>query len=227
MTYENCVYKSVCQVEDCRPSCIRLNEMSALLDGSNIPPAKQRPMLLQPESCDLQAFQELANVKTNIKSFVEQGRNLYIVSEYTGNGKTTWAIKLMLKYFDEIWAGNGFRERGFFVSVPWFLSKCKDFGTKDETFEKLKANLLNYDLVIWDDIGSTYLSGYDLSQLTTFVDQRILYEKSNIFTGNLNEDEMLKAVGERLTSRVYKASKVVTFYGKDRREDGNSTVTSN
>lgn len=219
MKNNNCWYNEVCQLE-CTSSCLRYQEMKYLMDNSNIPLTKQNPkaLILTPDDLDYDAYCSLADIKDDIKGFVISGNNLYITSEYTGNGKTTWAIKLLLKYFNEIWAGNGFICRGVFVHVPTFLSRLKEFNKHDELFEELKKNILECDLVIWDDIAGSGLSEYDHSQLLSYVDQRILMEKSNIYTGNICKfNELQIAVGNRLASRIYNGSTVIKFKGKDRR----------
>lgn len=191
--------------------------MSYLLEHSNIPEKRQRPVSLTPDECDYDAFCELADVKSNIKQFVDDGSNLYIYSKVTGNGKTSWAIKLLLKYFDVIWPGSEFRPRGLFVNVPTFLAQLKDFNTVDSKFEELKHNLVSADLVVWDDIASTNMSSYDHAQLLNFIDQRCLGSKSNIFTGNLNAQELDKLLGVRLRSRVWNTSKTIQLFGGDKR----------
>ena len=212
----NCIYKEVCDL-DCSESCIRYIEMKALLDQSKIPEAKQTIVSLVPDDCDYDVFCTLADIKDHIVDYVEMGQNVYLVSRNTGNGKTTWAIKMMIKYFDEIWAGNGLRCRGIFVHVPTFLLKCKDFDNKDPEFNEMKSNLLSTDLVIWDDIGSTGMSNYDLSQLLMYIDQRILSGKSNIFTGNLMYSDLEKSLGSRLASRIWNTSSIAELKGKDKR----------
>lgn len=216
-----CWYDEVCELysDTCADSCIRYKEMLYLIDNSNIPESRKFPQSLTAPKCDYDAFCRLADIKDNIEEFVDCGKNLYIASEHTGNGKTTWAIKLMLKYFDTIWAGNGFNERGLFIHVPTFLLKCKDFGNKDFEFEHIKELLPNIDLVIWDDIASTELSAYDYSQLLMYLDSRISNEKSNIFTGNItNRDVLQKALASKLTSRIWSNStEIIIFNGGDKR----------
>jgi DNA replication protein DnaC len=202
MNQEDCIYKDVC-TQDCKDNCIRFLEMDYLLHTSNIPKSKQKALPLIPDSCDMDSFIELSNIRDNIKEFVETSQNLYLYSENCGNGKTSWAIKLMLQYFNEVWAGNGFTNRGVFIHVPTFLIKYKSTISKpDEDFEHLKDKILNTDLVIWDDIASTKLSEYDYSILLTYLDQRTLYEKSNIFTGNILPEKLSQVIGLRLASRI-------------------------
>jgi DNA replication protein DnaC len=81
----------------------------------------------------------------------------------------------------------------------------------------MKSNLLSTDLVIWDDIGSTGMSNYDLSQLLMYIDQRILSGKSNIFTGNLMYSDLEKSLGSRLASRIWNTSSIAELKGKDKR----------
>ena len=222
MTGSNiCWYSGVCDLysDNCTDACIRYKEMRYLVDNSNIPENRQVPQSLSSPKCDYEAFCRLADIKNNIAEFVADGKNLYITSENTGNGKTSWAIKLMLRYFDIMWAGNGFQERGIFIHVPTFLLKCKDFGTKDSDFERIKELLPNVDLVIWDDIASTELSAYDYSQMLMYLDVRISNNKSNIFTGNItSRDNLQKALAGKLTSRIWSNNtEIITFKGGDRR----------
>ena len=44
---------------------------------------------------DKKKYEYLAHVKQNIEDFIKQGCSLYIYSRYPGNGKTSWAIKLL------------------------------------------------------------------------------------------------------------------------------------
>ena len=214
-----CWYKNVCQ-NKCTDSCIRYMEMDYLLYHSQIPKKQQFPISLVPENKDYDNFVYLADIKDDIVNFVNNGENLYITSQYTGNGKTSWAIKMLLKYFDSVWSGNGFRIRGIFIHVPTFLNKLKsDIKNPDLEFESLVSCLVDVDLVIWDDIASTGLSQYDHSQLLTYIDQRVLSGKSNIFTGNIPDKESLeKSVGARLTSRIL-SGEIVELKGRDRRLD--------
>ena len=217
---EECWYKEVClaDVSECR-NCIKFLEMQYLMEHSNLPKARQKPQRLIAPECDALEYARLAEIKSNILDFVESGKNLYISSVRTGNGKTSWAIKLMLKYFDEVWAGNGFRVRGVFVHIPTFLLKAKDFKTDDSEFKQLKKYIATADLVIWDDIASTNMSNYDYSQLLMYIDQRILNAQSNIFTGNFVDKKTLEeCMGQKLTSRIYGANtEIITFHGGDMR----------
>lgn len=215
-----CWYAGKCiqQKDNCQSNCIRYSEINYLINSSNIPKGKQFKNKLIAQANDIENFKFLNEIKNNIIDFVNNGNNLYIYSANFGNGKTTWAIKLMQNYFNKIWIGNGLTQRGLFIHTPSFLTKFKEIiNKKDEEFEDMKKQLLEVDLVIWDDIAAGKLSDYDHTNLLTYIDQRKLNGKSNIYTGNLNEQELVEALGNRLKSRVWNDSTIVELFGNDRR----------
>lgn len=213
----NCWYEAVCNNynPECQESCIRYAEMLFLMENSGIPKSRWWPEVLDAGK-DYESFVRLSEIKDDIVNFVEDGKNLYITSQYTGNGKTSWAIKLMMKYFNEIWAGNGFRIRGMFIHIPTLLLQLKNF--QDPLSEKYKKSILECDLVIWDEMAYSGLSNYDYSNLLMFLENRMLSGKANIFTSNCNNKIALdEIVGSKLSSRIWQTSEIIQFKGKDRR----------
>jgi len=218
---EKCWYKDHCNLfntDKCSGACPRYMEMHYLMNHANLPTSKMAPIRLTPTTADTPAYKELKEIQKDINNFVTGGESLYIYSRYFGNGKTSWGIKLLHSYFDCIWLGNGFRCRGIFISVPDFLYRIKNFKVVDAEFEYIKSLLAKVDLVIWDDVGATNMSGFDYGNLLYFIDQRVLDNKSNVYTGNLSQKELIKVVGDRLTSRIWNNSIRVEFRGKDRRD---------
>lgn len=226
MDYElnsECWYKNVCNqsMRACgngaSSSCIRFLEMKHLMDSSGIPKIRQYPIALTPDEVDYDAFCKLAEIKDDIEPLVHNGEfNLYICSNNPGTGKTTWAIKLLLKYFDSIWAGNGFRTRGLLINVPTLLLQLKDF--QNPVSEEYKNNILNSDLVIFDDIAVSGIGQYDYNNLLMYIDNRMLNGKANIYTSNKTTKQSLESViGSRLASRIWEMSTIIEFRGKDRR----------
>lgn len=216
-----CWYKGVC--EECvgEDRCIKYTRMRLMMANSNIPVAKRVPIHLNIPKVDKTAYERLKDIRNNIYNFVYDGKSLYITSEIVGNGKTSSALKLLMGYFDELLDDDRYDDTpvGIFIHVPTLLVKLKDFKTTDYEFEKLKKDLMTADLVVWDDIASTDMSAYDLSQLTVFIDNRIMNELSNIYTGNIiSREDMSSALGARLTSRIWNSkTEVVEFHGGDRR----------
>lgn len=216
-----CWYEEVCSEyrENCERLCPRYIEMRYLIDHSNLPEKRKTPQKLFPEKCDLIAFTRLDTIRKDIVNFVNEGKNLYICSDVTGNGKTTWAVKLMLRYFDQIWDGNGLRQRALFIHVPTYLLKCKNFSERDYEFEELKKAIYDVDLVVWDDIASTGMSQYDYSSLLVAIEAREMNGKANIITGNhTNRDKLADLLGEKLVSRLWNSqTEIIEFKGGDRR----------
>lgn len=192
-------------------------------DNSGLPKAKYKPIELIGSRENLETFKYLASVRKDIEQFVYDGRNLYICGSTPGTGKTSWAIKMLQTYFHYVAVGNYGVVKGMFVSTTELLIRLKDF--QNPIPQEYKDNLRNADLVVWDDIAVTGMSPYDYNQLFMIIDKRILEGKSNIFTSNCADIEMLiKSLGERLASRVWKTSEVVEIRGGDWR--GRSRVTN-
>lgn len=211
----DCWYHEACE-EDCA-TCIIYPQMKWQFDNSGLPKSKYKPIKLSPQPVDRDAFERLADIREDIDEFVGAGKNLYICGITPGNGKTSWAIKMLQTYFHYEAEGNLFNVKGMFVSVPSLLMKLKDF--ENPLSAEYKENLYNTDLLILDDIAVTGLSQYDYLQLFTLIDARILAEKSIIFTSNnVTLDDLEKSVGARLASRIWRNSTIIELRGDDRRD---------
>lgn len=201
---ENCLYKNVCpdfNQEPCRPHCVNYVVTKFLLDNSGIPKHRQRKQELITPDCDKNAYNILERTRRNVLEFVEKGSNLYIHSNERQNGKTSWAINILLKYFAEIMWTRQFIVRGVFVSVPRFLQQWKDnMGNTDTDFQKLKESLRTADLVVWDDIAVSKISQYSSEVLYTFLSERMLNGKSNIYTGIMGSEQLKSDLGYNLAS---------------------------
>ena len=217
MRNSKCWYLDTCK-DDC-DLCTIYTQMKWQMENSGLPEAKQKSITLNITDSNLsdrQAFHRLADIRKDIVNFVETGKNLYICSDTNGNGKTSWAIKMLHTYFHHTAIGNYENLKGMFVSVPKLIIQLKDFN--NPLSAKYKKDLETVDLVIWDDIAITGISQYDYTQLFALIDSRMLSEKSNIFTSNIaNEDQLSEILGSRLTSRIYHASEIIKFTGKDMR----------
>lgn len=215
---DDCWYKQVCSDQNC-DGCIKYLEMSFLMESSGIPKAKQQPTPLVPDECDYEKFVLLGSIKKDIGEFVNLGGNLFICSKTTGNGKTSWALKLLMHYFEKVWDGNGLQVRGLFIHVPTLLLQLKNFT--NPLSEEYKRQILTADLVVWDEIASTNVSKYDYDNLLMFLENRLLNDKANIFTSNSTSlDDVTKAVGSKIASRMWNWSDVIELHGKDRRSNG-------
>ena len=214
-SFENCWKKEVCK--SCTGErCEWFKEMMYLMENCGLPVAKQDSIKLTPEECDYDIFCELNDIGSRMDEFVYEGKNLFLCSNQVGNGKTSWAIKLMHKYFALIAEHNCYMPRALFVSVPLLLVELKDF--ENPVSREFRKRLKEIDLVVWDDIADAVITPYDYLQLRAYIDWRVLAKKSNIFTSNCaDKKDLIKILGDKLTSRVYDISKVVEFRGKGKR----------
>ena len=205
--------------EGCTDYCPTYIKLRYMMDNSGIPESKQRPIELYPAKCDLQAFQRLSEIKDNIYEFVQSGKSLYIGGSITGTGKTTWGMKLLMRYFEEMAEREGCKVRGIIIHVPTFLNRLKNFKEVDPAFEELKENIREIDVVVWDDIASSNISDYDYAQLLSYIDSRYMNEVANIYTSNIvSRDDLIKALGAKLASRIWNSdTEVIEFRGGERR----------
>lgn len=203
----------------CKKTCHRYLEMCQLITNCGMPNAEKWIKPIQPEKCDLNAYRELQSIKDNIVDFVDNGQNLYIYSPNCGNGKTTWAIKIMYKFFDEVWSGNGFRPRAYFIFTSDYLNEMKfpSLSSDQDKLKRINKLIREVDLVIWDDIAVNELTKAEHSILLSVIDKRMQQGKSNIYTGNMLDSNLESAVGSRLFDRIQQNSKVISLVGQSRR----------
>lgn len=227
---ENCYYKTVCNLYkvkgECDSGCIRYNEMNYLIKHSHLRGNQLNIPKMRCEEVDKKAFEYFKFYRENIKENIAQGKNLYIWSYGCGNGKTTTAIKLLLAYFDEIWAGNGMKKRGIFVNVPQFLLEIHDnFELKSTDFLEFKQELKTIDLLILDDLGvSKRHNNYDNEQILSIVDERTLNNLTTIYTSNIAPEDLGNILDMRTASRVLNNCITIELKGKDRRYDRTTSI---
>ena len=212
----NCWYLQVCQ-DDCF-MCKTYLELKWQMDNSRLPAKLQRPIdmyLSDVNRVDKKAYERLKAIRKDIVQHVKDGDNFYLCGR-AGNGKTSWAIKILQTYLHFKASGNYEKLQGMFVSVADLLIKLKDFD--NPVTKEFRDNLEEVPLVVWDDICITNLSKYDYSQFYTLINNRMLAGKSNVFTTNISDKETLEDVfGERLVSRIYGSSEIIELKGGDMR----------
>lgn len=105
-----------------------------------------------------------------------------------------------------------------FISVPHFLLELKaNISQKSDYIQSIEKDILDCDLVVWDDIGNKNGTEFEVSHLLSVLDTRINKGKSNIYTSNLSKEELHNVLGDRLYSRIYNYSQVIELVGMDKR----------
>lgn len=208
-----------CKLED-NTFCIKLFKLDylyneALLSGEQ---RKYTALYIDGDGTDREQFLQLKQVETNIEKFVNTGSSLYIYSHNCGNGKTAWSLRLLQSYFNAIWHKCDLNCKALFINVPRFLLSLKDsISNENKYIEHIKANILNADMVVWDEIGTKAVTEFEHEHLLSLINARIDSNKSQVFTSNLEPNELREAVGERLYSRVVKLSTIIELRGSDKR----------
>lgn len=216
MKNNDCMYHKICLTE-CVSGCQRFIETDFLIKTARIPKNLAVRQKITVSEVDKTTFERYNKIADRIDEFVEQGQSLYLFSKTTGNGKTTMAAQLLLKYFNSIWLGNGLKQRGLFVRMPDLALMFKDFKGETE-YVDIKQELRNVDLVVFDDLGANRCSEYENQQFLNLLDERIVNGKSNVYTGNLTPAE-LGVLGVRTASRI-KGGIVLELKGADKRVNG-------
>lgn len=217
---KDCWLKDECNQKDCDSFCMRLFKLDYLYKEALISASQRKHVALRidADGTDEQAFSALKNIENNIESFISQGKNLYIHSTNTGNGKSSWALRFIQTYFNRVWLKSSLRCRALFINVPRFLLSLKEnISERSDYVAHIKENILTCDIVIWDDIATKQTSIFESEHLYSMIEARIAEGKSNIFTSNLTAEEMHKALGDRLYSRIVNLSQDIELKGSDKR----------
>ena len=229
MTSDQCWLKSICKKglnpnSECNTCdsyfCIKLYKLTELYDKALIPQSKRKPFKLRidADETDKDKFMLLKTIENEIQDFVDDGANLYIYSNNCGNGKTSWAIRLVQSYLNRIWITSELTCRALYVCVPQFLLALKDNITeRNDYVNYILKHVNSADLVIWDDVATKSFTEFERERLFALINDRLIQNKSNIFTSNLSPTDLDTLVGARLYSRIVNSSMCIELRGKDKR----------
>jgi len=200
-----------------------------ILENSYLPKYQWVEDCLKPLD-DTVAYKRLAEIRENFNDFItgnfnDNGyNNLLLCSKNLGNGKTAWAVKLMLTYV-ELQKGrlNKIEESKvtidrydycvFCQSVP-FLIKTKQFNSNTNNYE-MYNRLRKTNLAIIDDLGAVPMSQYDYTIIYAILEERLFAGKPTIITTNFADTQSAeKELGPRLVDRIWNNSEIIEFKNK-------------
>lgn len=221
---KNCYLEDSCKLDTCNyvkddDVCIRFFKINFLFDKALLSEHNKKNirLILDQDGTDRDEYERLSSIQKKIKNWVQTGNNLYLCSSTPGNGKTSWAIKLLKSYILSVWPESTLGCKALFINVPKFLIELKsNISKKSEYIEYINDNVLEADLVIWDDIATKSATEFEHEHLLSLIDNRLFNKKSNIFTSNILPNNLSILIGDRLASRV-NSSTVIEFKGKDKR----------
>ena len=225
----NCPFKDQCakyKRKNCVDNsfCVKLFKLESLFNNSLLPKNKwsRFSLYIDKDETDKEEFQELAYIEKTIKDFIQKGKNLYLYSSNCGNGKTSWAIRLLQSYFNQVWPEVDVNEnscKALFINLPNFFIQLKNSISKQVDYvTSIKENVLNCDLVIWDDVGTKAGTEFEMENFLSILDYRLCCGKSNIYTSNIVPQSLNQYLGERLCSRIlHQNVQTICLNGQDKR----------
>ena len=216
-----CYASDYCQKDksSCSDVCGGYRVLRALYNFSRIPERYRYTIALKPENGeDLEAFTKLDNYKNDVLSMVDEGRGLYIWGKSTGNGKTSWACKIMSYFFRKIAFNTGLENEGLYIFLPTFLEDLRDnYDNKDPEFDEILRMIKTCRLLIIDDIGAERVTDWVRERMVSIINTRVANNLTTIYTSNLSPEELRGELGDRIASRVLGSSQIVEITSGDRR----------
>lgn len=231
---DSCIYKeygeecpmrlrpNVSKDYKCNKDCMMLKEVRNWISKSGIPYKYARVDLKQLEPGeDLKAFEILREVRNNVDAFVREGKQVFIYSYNCGNGKTTWACKILLNYIkmavDNGWVNLDYDTAGLFINVEELLFRLKkSISYKDGELDELIQRIYLAPIVVWDDACGKKLTDYEYSAMYSLINRREADGLCNIYTCNRPIDSCREVWGDRLVDRMT-SGLVVVLSGDSKR----------
>lgn len=179
---------------------------------------------------DKAAFKRLSEIRNNLQDFLignlnDDGlNNIVLCSENLGNGKTSWAVKLMLTFIesqkgrlnkveDSLVTVDNYDYCVFCQSVP-FLVEMKQFGNNKHSYE-MYQRLCKTSLAVIDDLGAVPMSQYDYNIIYAIFEKRLFAGMPTIITTNFADKKSAeKELGPRLVDRIWNNSEIINFKNK-------------
>lgn len=152
-------------------------------------------------------------IRDKFEKIKDTRKGLYLHGS-VGTGKTHIAYALKKKWDEE----NPYRQATF-RNTPELIQDTKEDFDRDgyekrRLMERLKES---NSLIILDDVGTEQATGWVLDQLYLLINKRYNDMKPMIFTSNLTVEELGKALGDRIASRIVEMCDIIELGGDDKR----------
>jgi len=225
---KKCYLKESCKIIDtdaCGIDCWKMLQLEYQYRVSNLPLEYIKENAIRPEQIDREAFLLLRDYKDNVYNNVKVQRcGLFISSPNKGNGKTTWATKILKEYFRQLHQTiESFEKpKGLFVNVPILFDSLRDnISNPTPEARQLERKILEADLVIFDDIGTEAPTKWVKEKLYIYITTREMEGRASIYTSNLSmaQLESEDLLGSRIVDRIYKqvGTNIINLKGKSKR----------
>jgi len=208
--------------DKCLPNCYWYYISSALYNVSEIPETWRKEIKLVPEEVDLQMFTICKQFENAVLGHVEKGNGLFIYSNSVGNGKTSWAMKILQRYIQEL-SMTGIRFDGpkaYYVNVSELFETLRTNMENKEVTIKIEKAIQDADLVIFDDMGVEAPTTWVKNKLYNYINYRYMNGKSMIVTSNLSFDQLGAKLDKRIADRIAEKCRPIHLRGISRRHSG-------
>ncbi|WP_422404550.1 ATP-binding protein [Mammaliicoccus sp. JADD-157] len=230
----NCPLASVCKqagnLPQCTASCTPFIAVSRRYATTELP-TEYRNITLDnsPAKADQSVIYE--RLETYVKSFAMDDvtiKNLYLLSESPGTGKTTTAAALINEYVKRRFMYYVKKK----VEIPQELAAFLDLTewqnkynlatmTKDEqALEEIKDDIIRYseiEFLVLDDIGVRSATEAFRGYVHTIINKRITNARPTVFTSNVPMTELSTIFDSRLYDRVRDQCITMPFDGTSKR----------
>lgn len=135
-----------------------------------------------------------------------------------GIGKTYFCAALIPWIYDKVKSYRYWNEREFFSRLRAVIGE-----SRGDFIQELEY-LLDDELVMFDDMGSSVMNDWRCEMLFEAIDKRYRSELPTVFTSNLTRNQIYTDLGPRIHSRLFSKENLVIecHEGADlRQKDGN------
>ncbi|MBZ4669853.1 MAG: replication protein [Oscillospiraceae bacterium] len=168
-----------------------------------------------PDGSGLSDYEKMKNVynhcKNYAKNFSLKSPSIFMLG-LTGLGKTHLSFAIAKEVI----------EKGYNVAYDSAVNYLRaiekeHFGRSDNDKDTLQI-LLNTDLLILDDLGAEYESGFYVSTIYNIINTRLNKGLPTIINSNLTPAELQKRYDDRIVSRLLAMYDYLRFFGNDIRQ---------
>jgi len=156
-----------------------------------------------------------AGTLEKISSWVKKRENFLVIVGPAGTSKTYFCAAMIEILYEKFETFRAYDERDLFQRV-----RSSMIGSGD--YLQFLGLLLDDDLIIIDDVGSSGHTDWREEVLFDAIDQRYSSMKPTIVTSNLTKKDFYNIYGQRISSRLFaKENTIINLEGlADLREEG-------
>ncbi len=145
-----------------------------------------------------------------VKNFNLKSKSMLFMGK-TGLGKTHLSLSIASEVIN-----NGYNV--IYTSAWNMISTLENERFKNisaKSFSSSREDFINCDLLIIDDLGTEFSTGFSNSSLYDIIDTRLIFQRPIIISTNLSIEEFCKKYSPQIVSRVLGSYEILEFLGKD------------